>query len=89
MEFRKSSVFDKSFGKRILGHASLEKKFKERASLFLLDRTNPVLKDHKLSGKKEGLRAFSITGDIRIIYTRVTENLALFLDIGSHNQVYK
>lgn len=88
MEIKKSSSFDKSYKKRVLGNASLEKKFRERSVLFLVDRSNPILKDHKLTGKKIGLRAFSVTGDIRVIYIPISIDLVLFVDIGSHNQVY-
>ncbi len=88
MELRKSASFNKSYKKRILGNTSLEKRLKERILIFLSDRSNPVLKDHKLVGKKASLRSFSINGDIRIIYILISENEALFIDIGSHNQVY-
>jgi len=47
-----------------------------------------LLKDHPLTGKKQGLRAFSITGDVRIVYHFVSDDFVEFLDIGSHNQVY-
>jgi len=45
------------------------------------------LRDHKLIGKKKNFRAFSVTGDIRVVYIIVDSNIWLF-DIGSHNQVY-
>jgi len=35
----------------------------------------------------KGLRAFSVGGDLRVVY-RETEEYYEFLDIGSHNQVY-
>lgn len=88
MEIKKNSTFDKNFKKRILGKTSLEAKFKERTTIFLLDRSNSILKDHKLQGKMAGLRSFSVTGDIRVIYIYISENEVLFIDIGSHNQVY-
>ncbi len=34
------------------------------------------------------LRAFSVTGDIRIVYFEINDESVLFLDIGTHNQVY-
>lgn len=37
----------------------------------------------------EGKCAFSITEDIRIIYVWLGDNTARFLDIGSHDTVYK
>ncbi|MBI3486516.1 type II toxin-antitoxin system YafQ family toxin [Candidatus Daviesbacteria bacterium] len=47
----------------------------------------PTLKDHKLIGKKFGFRAFSVTGDIRVVYKLINSDVWLY-DIGSHNQVY-
>jgi len=46
------------------------------------------LHDHALTGKLAGKRAFSIAGDIRVIYVEF-DDFIVFLDIGTHNQVYK
>lgn len=81
-------VFKKNYRKRIASKRHLVKRFKERIKLFLKNRKDPVLRDHALIGKKINLRAFSIAGDIRVVYRLETQNRALFLDIGSHNQVY-
>ncbi len=67
---------------------NLEKWLAERVNLFKKDWINLVLKDHGLTGRMQGLRAFSIAGDIRVVYVE-TESYFEFLDIGSHNQVYK
>lgn len=45
------------------------------------------LHDHALTGKLAGKRAFSMAGDIRIIYIELEDSI-VFLDIGTHNQVY-
>ncbi len=45
------------------------------------------LDDHGLKGKKRIYRAWSVAGDIRVVY-RETDEYYEFLDIGSHNQVY-
>ena len=83
-------VFIKHFKARIEGHQNLESKFRERVALFLEDRQNPTLKDHKLSGRLNKHRSFSITGDYRVVYLEEErEILFLFVDIGTHNQVYK
>ena len=49
-------------------------------------RGNPI-NDHGLKGKKRMFRAWSVAGDVRVVY-RETEDYYEFLDIGSHNQVY-
>lgn len=79
--------FQKHFDIRIKPHTNLVKRFQERVDLFIKDFDNPILKDHQLKGEKSQLKAFSITGDIRVIYF-VKEGNAYFIDIGSHNQVY-
>ena len=83
------STFDKNFAKRIKRNSKLVLKYQKRLSLFILNSNDPLLKDHSLTGKKKGLRAFSITGDVRIIYLKIKKDHYLFIDIGSHNQVYK
>ncbi len=82
------SNFKKSYQKRIKNHSNLEKRFIQRLNLFKNDHSNPTLKNHKLTGSKNKYMSFSVTGDIRIIYLKLSSNKALFLDIGSHNQVY-
>lgn len=61
-----------------------------RIELFLQNRNQALLRDHALSGNLTGKRAFSVTGDYRIIYEeRAGELIFLFLDIGTHAQVYR
>ncbi|MFH1392555.1 MAG: type II toxin-antitoxin system mRNA interferase toxin, RelE/StbE family [bacterium] len=80
--------FKKYYKKRIVHNAKLVKQTKKRIALFQSNPHCPLLKNHSLSGKKTDLRAFSITGNIRIVYFPVSKNHVLFLDIGTHNQVY-
>lgn len=46
------------------------------------------LKNHPLKGKKKDYKAFSITGDYRITYKLISKSKVIFVDIGTHNQVY-
>lgn len=80
--------FEKAYKKRVATSAKLVKKTAQRLALFQLDRAHPLLKDHALTGDKSALRAFWIIGDVRIVYQPITDNHVLFLDVGSHNQVY-
>ena len=68
-------------------NSSLDGKFKERLKLFIEDKSNSILKDHNLKGNKSKYRAFSITGDIRVVYEQVGSGILLH-DVGTHNQVY-
>lgn len=76
-----------NFKARIQPNAYFLKRFKERLNLFTQSSDDPTIKDHALTGSKKGLKAFSITGDIRVVYF-VKEETITFIDIGSHNQVY-
>ena len=79
--------FKKAYAKRIQRNKNLGKRFEQRYDLFVDDLSYEVLKDHALSGKLQGHRAFSVTGDIRVVYY-VHEDIAYFVDIGTHNQIY-
>lgn len=80
--------FKKNYAKRIASHENLNGRFEQRYDLFVENPKNEVLKDHALRGSMRGLRAFSVTGDIRVVYF-IRDNIAYFVDIGTHSQVYK
>ena len=88
MEIKYSKDFIKHFQKRIPAGSLLDQRFQERLGIFITNRTNPIIKDHKLVGKKQGYRSFSITADVRVIYSLEENDSAIFIDIGTHNQVY-
>jgi addiction module RelE/StbE family toxin len=84
-------IYSKKFTKHIrkrLNTKNQQEKFKERLKIFIEDKTHPLLKDHKLIGKLKDKRAFSITGDIRVVYREINSKSIQFLDIGTHPQVY-
>ena len=80
-------IFNKHFKARISSNKNLLGKFEERLELFLEKPNEPILKDHKLIGKLNDYRSFSIGGDFRVVY-RIRGNILELYDIGSHNQVY-
>lgn len=77
----------KIFKKRLAHKININRKFDDRVRLFEENPQNPLLLDHPLTGKLKNHRAFSITGDIRVVYY-IHKNTAYFIDIGTHNQVY-
>lgn len=79
--------FKKNYKKRFLHKPKQKEKIKTRIDLFLKYRNNPLLNDHALVGTRSKERSFSIGGDIRIIYCEL-EDKYVFIDIGTHNQVY-
>lgn len=85
----RSIFLHKRFEKR---YAKLPKKikelFKERRTLFLVEPENPLLGIHILHGKLNGYKSFNVTGDIRVLYKEIREEVFLFVDIGTHEELY-
>lgn len=81
----------KQFQKRLKQRYTHKPKVIEQLKLHLELFNDGVRKepinDHPLTGKLKGLRAFSVGGDVRVVYQE-TEDCYLLLDVGSHNQVY-
>ncbi|MFT5179681.1 MAG: addiction module RelE/StbE family toxin [Candidatus Paceibacteria bacterium] len=86
MKFITSKQFDKSFSK-------LPKKIKDKSlkqfELFIFDPADVRLNNHSLNGKWSKYRSINITGDIRAIYKFVDQNVARFVEIGSHSELYE
>ena len=79
--------FEKHYKQRVNSKPRLARQFAERYKLFLAGERGKPLDDHALSGGLQGRRAFSVTGDIRVVYIELEDQI-IFLDIGTHNQVY-
>lgn len=77
--------FEKGYKKL---NSKQKKKFKERRDLFLKDEFHPVLNNHQLKGDYLGFRSINITGDLRAIYKKEGDNIAVFLLIDSHSNLY-
>ena len=60
----------------------------ERVQWFKLNPGDPGLKIHPLTGKLKGLFAFSIKRRKRVKFSFLGKNKALFVDVGSHDEVY-
>lgn len=88
MKIKFHNRFKKAYKLRIASNKKLVKQVQQRISLFQNNSKDPLLKDHGLTGAKRKLRAFSVTGDIRIVYLPISESEVMLFDIGSHNQVY-
>ena len=79
--------FVKSFSKRVVNNTKLKEQYEHRLELFISGQRSAPINDHPLTGDLQGRRAFSITADVRIIYIELKDKI-IFLDIGTHNQVY-
>jgi len=83
-----SSSFKRAFKKRIKGNADLEARFWQKMEQFAVDPFDPSLKTHKLSGKLKELWSFSVDSDGMVLFYFTEEEKAVFVDIGSHDEVY-
>lgn len=87
MEIKYHKRFLKNYRKRIASNTKLIAQVEERLEKFKENPADPILKDHKLTGEMSEYRAFSVSGDLRIVYKIIGNEIWLY-DIGSHNQVY-
>ncbi|HEY9851682.1 MAG TPA: type II toxin-antitoxin system YafQ family toxin [Leptolyngbyaceae cyanobacterium] len=88
MQVSFSSSFKRAFKKRIKGNIDLEEKFWQKLEQFTVDPYEPSLKTHKLSGKLKEFWSFSVDYDERILFYFTEDEKAVFVDIGSHDEVY-
>lgn len=80
-------TFEKHFASRVKNNTKLLAQFDDRFDLFERGERDWPLDDHALTGTMAGKRAFSITGDVRVIYLETATYITL-IDVGTHNQVY-
>lgn len=65
----------------------IKEKFAERIFLFEKDQFDPILNNHALRGKYSGYRSINITGDLRAIYKKSSDEV-IFTTIDSHSNLY-
>lgn len=87
MKIKYHKDFLKNYKKRIKPYPKIAAQFTKQLNKFIENPKESSLRDHKLIGKMKSFRAFSITGDIRVVYLIANDEIWLY-DIGSHNQVY-
>ena len=79
--------FEKRF-KKLPSH--LKEKTGEAIKRFTVNPFHPLLRNHALTGRMNGKRAFYISANIRVIFEEFDGYvLIILLDIGSHDEVYK
>jgi addiction module RelE/StbE family toxin len=79
--------FVKSYAKRIAKDAKLCTQYERRVDMFIAGLRATPINDHVLTGDLQGRRAFSVTANIRVVYIEFEDKI-IFLDVGTHNQVY-
>lgn len=83
------AVSSRQFEKQV---SKLPKKVKQalkkKLLIFLSDEFHETLNNHKLSGEYLGYRSINISGDIRLIYKKIKDEIAFLHAIGSHSELY-
>ncbi len=83
------TAFKRSYKKRIKADTVLKENFWNALELFSKSPFDSYLKTHELTGKLNGLWAFSVAYDCRVIFKFFNNNKsALLIDIGTHDEVY-
>ena len=67
----------------------LAEKIQRQIVLFESNPKHPSLKLHKLSGSLDHMWSLSITLSIRMVFTLMSKETAYFVDIGTHDEVYR
>ena len=84
-----SIVFHRNFKQQYKKlRAGEKKKCDERIALFMQNLSHPILNNHSLGGKLKEYQSINITGDIRALYEVVSEDVALFITIDTHSNLY-
>ncbi len=83
-----SSSFKRALKKKLKNNPQLEERFWEKVEVFIADPFDGSLRTHKLSGQLKDLWSFSIEYDVRVVFYFEEEDKTVFIDIGSHDEVY-
>lgn len=85
MEIRTSPKFERQYKKLSL---DIKLRAEAKEKIFVSDPFDPRLNTHKLHGKDREHWAFGVTRKIRIKFSFLGDNEVLYLEVGSHDDVY-
>jgi addiction module RelE/StbE family toxin len=88
MKIEFSSKFQKSYKKLLLRRPDAAVPILQKILLFAQEPNSPTLALHKLKGQLKDVWSFSVERDLRVIIDRQDPEKIIFVDIGSHDQVY-
>jgi mRNA-degrading endonuclease YafQ of YafQ-DinJ toxin-antitoxin module len=60
----------------------------ERLRVFASDPHHPILNNHGLQGKRKHQRSINVSGDLRLIFEPVNNNLVKLIDVDTHHNLY-
>lgn len=89
LKVQRSPIYIQNLQELLEEQPDLTEEVDMRVQWFKKNPSDTRLDDHELTKKMKGKSAFSITGDIRIIYKWQGKNEVRFLAIGGHKMVYK
>ena len=89
MKAKFSPLVQKDIVKIQKKNKNLAERIEKQIALFEENPKHPSLRIHKLAGSMGNLRSISISMSIRMVYILLDEDTALFVKIGTHDEVYK
>jgi addiction module RelE/StbE family toxin len=88
MQITFEAAFKRDYKKWKNKNPSKEKLLTQVINLFIQDPFHPLLKTHKLKGKLKECYAFTVEYDLRIVFYFEDSSHAVFLSLGTHDEVY-
>lgn len=67
----------------------LVSRIEKQVKLFESNPKHPSLRTHKLTGNLANRWSISVSRGLRMVYVILDKDVAYFVDLGSHDQVYK
>ena len=89
MKAKFSPLVQKDIVKIQKKNKNLAERIEKQIALFEENPKHPSLRIHKLAGSMGNLCSISISMSIRMVYILLDEDTALFVKIGTHDEVYK
>ena len=83
-----SSDFEKRLKKITKSNNKLIDQIENKIILYESNVNHPSLRLHRLTGKQKDFWSISVDKKIRII-VKLVDDVAYFVDIGTHDEVYK
>lgn len=83
-------LFHKNFDKKYRKlNSKIQNSVDKRIKLFISDKFNLTLNNHPLSGKYSNFWSINITGDYRAVYYFLEVDSVIFVEMGTHSELYK
>ena len=82
------SSFKRSYKRKVPVGSEREFKFRTKLEAFMNDPFDKTLRTHKLSDKLKEYWSVSIEYDLRVIFYFEDAETAVFVDLGTHKEVY-